>query len=160
MLKRPRSDNPRHRLRDVLIWVGGLALFAAVAVDALAMIGRQVRIPLIGSIEIVEAVVLFAAGAGLIIATLDAAHARVKLLLDRMPARWRQRSVRVHALAAAVLFAALLAGSSWIAADLWSGHERSELLGIPYRPLRIATVLTLGTLLLLSLIDLLRRGPK
>lgn len=148
------------RLRDGLVWIAGGALLAAVAVDSLAMIGRQIRIPLLGSIEIVEAVVLFAAGGGLIIATLDGAHARVNLLLERLPKDWRRRVLRVHALGAALLFAALLAGTVWIAADLWNGHEESELLRIPYRPLRIAAALTLGVLLVLSLLGLLRRSTK
>jgi TRAP-type C4-dicarboxylate transport system permease small subunit len=121
------------------------------------MIGRQIRFPLIGSIEIVEAVVLIAAGGGLIIATLDGAHARVNLLLERLPQISRERVLKLHAFAAALLFAALLAGTVWIAADLWSGHEESELLRIPYRPLRIAAALTVGVLLLLALRGLTRR---
>jgi len=144
------------RLRGLLVWLAGGALLVAVAVDSLAMIGRQIRFPLIGSIEIVEAVVLIAAGGGLIIATLDGAHARVNLLLERLPKRWRERVLRLHALAAALLFAALLAASVWIAADLWGGHEESELLRIPYRPLRIAAVLTVGVLFLLALRRLMR----
>ena len=150
----------QRRLRDLLVWIAGGALFVAVAVDALAMIGRQIRVPLIGSIEIVEAVVLFAACGGLIIATLDGTHARVRLLLDRMPRRWREACRRLHALAAVLLFSALLAGSVWIAVDLWNGHEESELLGIPYRPLRIFTALTLLTLLVLAGRDLFRRVAK
>ena len=59
----------------------------------------------------------------------------------------------VHAVFALVFYAGLLAGSAWIAADLWYGHEESELLRIPYRPLRIAVVLVLITLLL----DAMRR---
>src|SRR5690606_19101340 len=111
------------RLREALVWISGGALLVAVAVDTLAMIGRQIRVPLIGSIEIVQAVVLFAAAGGLIIAALDGAHARVNLLLERIPAAWRERLLRVHALAAALLFAALLAGTLIIAADLWNGYE-------------------------------------
>jgi TRAP-type transport system small permease protein len=148
------------RLRDLLVWIAGGALLVAVAVDSLAMVGRQIRVPLLGSIEIVEAVVLLAAGGGLIIATLDGIHARVNLLLDRMPRVWRERVFRFHALAAAVLFAALLAGTVWIAADLWYGHEESELLRIPYRPLRIAAALTLGVLLALSVTRLMRRSSE
>ena len=148
------------RLRGALAWISGGALLAAVAVDTLAMIGRQIRVPLIGSIEIVQAVVLLAAAGGLIIAALDGAHARVNLLLERMPAVWRERLIRVHSLAAALLFAALLAGTLIIAADLWNGYEESELLRIPYRPLRIATALSLAVLLLLSLLRLTRRRPK
>ncbi|HEX6996310.1 MAG TPA: TRAP transporter small permease subunit [Gammaproteobacteria bacterium] len=148
------------RLRDLLVWIAGGALLSAVAVDSLAMIGRQIRFPLLGSIEIVEAVVLFAAGGGLIIATLDGAHARVNLLLARLPEYWRQRVARVHALVAALLFAALLAGTVWIAADLWNGYEESELLRIPYKPLRIAAACTLGVLLVLSLVAVTRRSTK
>src|SRR5690606_15308337 len=96
------------RLRDLLVWIAGGALLVAVAADTLAMLGRQIRFPLVGSIEIVETVVLFAAGGGLIIATLDGAHARVNLLLERLPTHWRERVLKLHALAAALLCAALL----------------------------------------------------
>jgi TRAP-type C4-dicarboxylate transport system permease small subunit len=146
------------RARDVLVVIGGVALFVAVAVDVLAMIGRQIRVPLIGSIEIVEAAVLFAAAAGLIVATLDGIHARVNLLLERLPAAWRARVEKLHALAAALLHAALFAGTAWIAADLWAGHEESELLRIPYRPLRLAVAAALAALLVLSLRRLWRKA--
>lgn len=148
------------RLRDVLVWISGGALLAAVAVDALAMVGRQIQLPLIGSIEIVEAVVLFASGGALIIATLDGAHARVNLLLERMPAIWRARVERAHAFVAVLFFAALLVGSLWITVDLWGGQEESELLHIPYRPLRIATVISLAVLLVLSILRFRRRGAQ
>lgn len=148
------------RIRDLLVLISGGALLVAVAVDALAMIGRQIEVPFLGSIEIVEAVIVFAAGGGLIVATIDRAHARVNLLLERMPGVWRDRLRRLHSLAAALLFAALLAGTVWIAIDLWSGHEESELLHIPYRPLRIAAAVTLAVLLVLSVVGLLRRSEK
>jgi hypothetical protein len=45
----------------------------------------------------------------------------------------------------------LLVGSGWIAADLWNGHEESELLRIPYRPLRVAVAVTLVVLLVQAL---------
>lgn len=139
------------RLRIVLIWLAGGAMLVAVLVDTLAMIGRQIELPLIGSIELVQAAVLIAGSGALIVATLDAAHARVNLLLDRLSDRGRRWLERAHALSAALLFAALLTGSAWIAFDLWNGHEESELLHIPYRPLRIAIVLALFVLLLLAL---------
>jgi TRAP-type C4-dicarboxylate transport system permease small subunit len=144
-------------IRRCLIWVSGGGLLVAVAVDTLAMFGRQVQLPLIGSIEIVEAAVLFAASGALIIATLDSAHARVNLVIERLPASWRSPLERLHAFAGALLFAALLAGTIWIAADLWNGYEESELLRIPYRPLRIAVALSLAALLLLSIRRILGR---
>jgi TRAP-type C4-dicarboxylate transport system permease small subunit len=135
----------------VLIWLAGGALLVAMLVDTLAMIGRQIELPLIGSIELVQAAVLIAGSGALIVATLDATHARVNLLLDRLHERARRWFERVHALSAALLFTALLAGSVWIGFDLWNGHEESELLRIPYRPLRVAIVVALFVLLLLAL---------
>jgi TRAP-type C4-dicarboxylate transport system permease small subunit len=148
------------RLRTVLIWLAGGAMLVAVLVDTLAMIGRQIELPLIGSIELVQAAVLIAGSGALIVATLDAAHARVNLLLDRLPDRERRWLERAHALGAALLFAALLAGSAWIAFDLWNGHEESELLRIPYRPLRVAVVVALFVLLLLALGSARKSEPR
>ena len=142
------------------MWVAGGALLAAVVVDALAMIGRQIRVPLIGSIEIVEAVVLIAACGALILATLERAHARVNILLERLPPNWRTRFEKIHAVAAALLFAALLVGSFWIAVDLWGGHEESELLRIPYWPLRAIVVLALAGLLGLAIRGFWRRDAE
>jgi TRAP-type C4-dicarboxylate transport system permease small subunit len=148
------------RLKTVLIFVSGGALLVAMAVDTLAMIGRQIGLPLIGAIEIVQAAVLLAGSGALVVATLDAAHARVNLLLDRLPPRTRALLERGHGLAAALFFAALFAGSAWIAMDLWGGHEESELLRIPYRPLRVAVALTLLALLVLALARLRDRTSR
>jgi TRAP-type C4-dicarboxylate transport system permease small subunit len=148
------------QLKTALIWISGGALLIAMVVDTLAMLGRAFQLPLIGSIEIVQAVVLFAASGALIIATLDRAHARVSLLLNRLPAPWRQRFESFFSVAAAVLFAALLAGSVWIAADVWSGYEESEILRIPYRPLRLAVVLALIALVVLALLRLKSRDAR
>jgi TRAP-type C4-dicarboxylate transport system permease small subunit len=149
----------RTLLRNALVWAAGGALLVAMLVDTLAMIGRQIELPLIGSIELVQAAVLLAAGGALIVATLDRAHARVNLLLDRLAERPRRLIGRAHSLAAALLFAALLAGSAWIAIDLWNGHEESELLRIPYRPLHLAVVLAFVVLLLLALRRVWKPGP-
>lgn len=145
---------------NLLIWIAGGALLVAVLVDALAMVGRQINVPLIGSIEIVEAVVLVAACGGLIIATLERAHARVNILLERLPPDWRMWFRKLHAVAAALFFAALLVGSTWIAVDLWNGHEESELLRIPYWPLRAIVVLALAGLLWLAVRGLTDRDSS
>lgn len=147
-------------LRDLIVWISGGALLAAMAVDSLAMLGRQVRIPLLGSIEIVEAAIVVASAGALIIATLDGAHARVNLVLDRLSPRWKTRLEGLHGLAAAFVHASLVAGTVWIAHDLWSGHEESELLHIPYRPLRIVAVFTFAVLFWLAVKSLGRRGPR
>ena len=138
------------RARQMLVWFSGGALLVAMFADTLAMLGRALDIPLVGSIEVIQAVVLFAAGGALIIATLEDAHARVNLLLERLPPAWRARFGQIHAAAAVLLYAALLAGSVWIAMDLWGGYEESEILRIPYRPLRVTVVLALLTLLIIA----------
>jgi len=136
------------RLRDALVWVAGGALLAAMLVDTTSMLGRQLHRPLLGSIEIVQAAVLFGSAGALLLATLEHSHARVHLLLDRLPPAWQTALSRLHALFALLFYAGLFAGSAWLAMDLWNGHEESELLHIPYRPLRIAVVLVLVALLL------------
>jgi TRAP-type C4-dicarboxylate transport system permease small subunit len=70
-------------------------------------------------------------------ATLAGVHAVVHLLIDRLPLHARVWPVRTTQLISALYFIVLVAGGLWLTADMWSGHEQSELLGIPFRPLRI-----------------------
>jgi TRAP-type C4-dicarboxylate transport system permease small subunit len=144
-------------LRAALVWIGGGALLVAMVVDTTAMLGRQLHWPLLGAIEIVQAAVLFGSAGALVLASLEHSHARVHLLLDRLPPRWQAALLRFHQLMALVLFAGLLAGSAWLALDLWNGHEESELVRVPYLPLRIALVLALLFLLGLSVRRLFAR---
>ncbi len=139
--------------QELLVWVAGSALLLAMLVDTVAMLGRQVRWPLPGSIELVQAAVLFAACGGLVVATRAQAHARVHLLLERTTGRTRAALTLLNAVASALVHLALLAGSLWIAVDLWHAREESEIWHLPYRPLRIVAVLTAAWLLLLALRD-------
>lgn len=142
---------------SLLVWIAGGALLLAMLVDTLAMLGRAFSMPLLGSIEIVQAAILFGACGALVVAAREQAHARVHLLLDRASGEWRARLVRMHELASALMYGALLAGSAWLALDLWHGQEESELLRLPYRPLRIAAVLTLAWLTLHAVVAMLRK---
>jgi TRAP-type transport system small permease protein len=132
------------RLREAahrgLVLVGGGALLAAMAIDGIAVIGRHVGWPLLGSIEIIQAAVLVAGCAALLVATIAGVHARVHLIVDRLPAGLRNLFERGGVLAGALLFVALAVASAWIAADLWQGHEESEWLQVPYRPLRVLAI--------------------
>jgi len=140
--------------------MAGGALLVAMIVDTLAMLGRQLQVPLLGAIEMVQACVLLAASGALVVAAVDRAHARVRLVADRLPGPWQRRLERFYALAALSFYAALLAGSGWIAADLWHGHEESELLRIPYRPLRVVVALVLVVLLVQALVRLRGREAR
>lgn len=148
------------RFRACLVWCGGGALLLAMITDTLAMLGRALEWPLLGAIELVQASVLVAASGALIVAGVDAAHARVQLLLNRLPVATRDRFEQLHAVAAVVFYAALLVGSLLITVDLWLGHEESELLRIPYRPLRVVVAVVLVVLLGHALLRLrARRVP-
>jgi TRAP-type transport system small permease protein len=123
-----------------LFYVGAAGLLFAIGADAVAVLGRHLGIPLLGSIELMQAAILLASSAAIVLATVANKHAVVHLLIDRLPPRRRAVMERVHALLSAVFFAALAAGSLWIAYDLRDGHEQSELLRIPYAPLRIVSI--------------------
>ena len=139
-------STPPNAWQRALVIVGGAGLFVALGVDTFAMLGRHLRLPLLGSIEIVQAAVLVAACSALLVATISQVHARVHLLLDRASPRVRLALQRFHGFCALVLAMALALGSFWLTSDLWSGYEESELLHLPYRPLRLLTLGTLTTL--------------
>lgn len=117
-------------------WIGGLALVVATVVNTLAVIGRRTGLPLHGAIEIVQVCVLIAGGIALMLATGWDAHARIRLILDRIDERPRAIGLRICAALAGITFAALCVGSAWIASDLWRAHETSEILGLSWQPLR------------------------
>lgn len=142
----PVDDDPRkspapERPPGPLFIAGAVALLAAMTIDTLAVLGRHVGHALPGSIELVQAVMLVAASSALVGATLARKHAAVHLLVSRLPPRARSGLERVNALLCSLFFLALAAGSAWIAWDLRDGHEESEVLRIPYAPLRILGIM-------------------
>jgi TRAP-type transport system small permease protein len=146
--------------RRLLVVVGGAAMLLAVATDTLAVIGRHIGTPLLGSIEIVQATVLVTASAALVVATLDGRHAVVHLLVNRMGDAGKARVERAGRVLAALLFLAFLIGSAWIAIDMIGGHEESELLRIPYAPLRLVQLAALAAASVICLVQALRhRSP-
>jgi TRAP-type C4-dicarboxylate transport system permease small subunit len=148
-------DQEPPRRRSLIFIIGAAALLLAMAVDVLAVIGRHVGISLLGSIELVQAAMLLASSAALVAATLHRQHASVHLLIDRISARWRARVTIFNGMLSIIFFLALAAGSIWIAHDLWHAHEGSDLLGIPYAPLRIASIIAL-----ISVAALFARGLR
>ena len=141
-------------LRRIAVWTGGAALLAATIVDTLAVVGRNIGLPLVGSIELVQAAVLVSGVFGLIFATAGDDHARVRIVTDRLGRGWVDV---VGPLSMALFFAALLIGSVWLAADLWHGHERSELLGVSWRALRLIANLSLAACIVVALAAMFRR---
>lgn len=123
-----------------LFYLGGIALLFAMAVDTLAVLGRHIGIPFPGSIELVQAAILVASSAAILSATLANKHARVHLVMDRMKGKPLAVFKCIQAAVSALFFCALAAGSIWIFVDLWGGFEESEVLRIPFAPLRIVSI--------------------
>jgi TRAP-type C4-dicarboxylate transport system permease small subunit len=136
-----------NRLHNLLVWIGGIAMLAATATDCVAVVGRHVGLPLRGSIELMQALVLIIGAASVAVATLVSYHARVRLLIDRIAPAARTVADRFSDAATALFFAALLAGSVWLAIDLWNGHEVSETAGVPWRLMRLFANLCLAVCL-------------
>jgi TRAP-type C4-dicarboxylate transport system permease small subunit len=138
-----------------LFYLGAVALLFAMAADAIAVLGRHIGMPLLGSIELVQAAMLVASSAAIVSATMAEKHAVVHFLIDRLSPAVRATMYRIHSALSAVFFLALAAGSIWIAFDLRGSDEQSELLQIPYAPLRIISI---AAVLAVALVYLLRVG--
>ena len=146
-------------LRSLMIWTGGIALLGATAFDTVAVIGRQVGFAVHGTIELIQAAVLIAGSLALIAATAANNHARVRLLVNRLD-RSREWLERGSDLLTALFVLALLAGSGWLAIDLWGSHEVSEIAGVPWRWLRLFANLALAVVAALALLAFVRGGKR
>jgi TRAP-type C4-dicarboxylate transport system permease small subunit len=99
--------------------------------------GRWLHHPLHGALEIIQAAVLITACVSMLTATLASSHATVHLLLNRVRPPIRAVLTRCGSLISAVFFVGLTIASVWLTIEHWDGHEESELLHIPFRPLRL-----------------------
>lgn len=124
-----------------LVGCGGLLL--ATAADSIAVLGRHIGLPLLGAIEVVQAAIVLIAASSLVSVTLACGHAGVHILTERLKPALRRRLALFADIAAALTVVLLVIGSVMILADLWNGYERSELLHIPLRVLRLLMTLAL-----------------
>ena len=136
------------RRRGVLFYAGATGLLAMMLIETAAVIGRHIGVPVTGALEIAQASIVPAACAAMLIATLRGAHAAVHMLTDRMPQSIQQGVLRAGALLSASCFAALAAGSAWLAVEYWNSFEETEVLHIPFRPLRALVTLAAAWLAL------------
>jgi len=131
------AHGPLARLAYTL---GGIGLLGATAADSLAVAGRHSGLHLLGSIELVQAMVVLLSISAMLIATLTGNHASVHIVTERLSPHARAQWARVAALMGALAFLVLAAGSAWVAWDLWNGFEQTELLHIRLRWLRVAWI--------------------
>ncbi len=128
--------------RGPLFYVGSAGLLGMMVVEATAVIGRHIGVPVMGAIELVQAAIVPAACAAMLIATQRGAHAAVHMLTERLPASARGKIARAGSVLSALFFAAMCAGGTWLAIEYWDTFEKSEVLSLPFRPLRVLVALT------------------
>jgi len=142
------KQKPLRRSERWLFYLGALALLFAMAVDTISVVGRHIGVPLWGAIELVQAGILVASSAAILSATLAKKHAKVRILTDRLKAGPRIWLHRVQTAFCVLFFCALAVGGIWIFMDLRGGFEESEVLHIPYAPLRVLCIVAvLGAVL-------------
>ena len=146
--------------RGVLFYVGSAGLLSVMAIEAVAVAGRHLRTPLLGALEMAQAAIVPAACASMVIASLAGAHATVHLVTERLPERLRGWVARASALLAAVFFTALAVAAGWLTQEFWNSYEQTDVLQIPFRPLRVLITLSAGTLALIFLARALRGGRR
>ena len=132
-----------------VIGIGGVALFACMLIGTISVIARHWGLTIVGDIELEQAAIVLSASAALVCATHARRHARVHLLLNRLTPVYRTRLTDLSAVASSVFFALLTVGLGMITLELRNSHEESELLHIPYAPLRLialAATVTSATL--------------
>ena len=157
----PQRDDAPHGVtawvERVAFVIGSIGLLVAMFADALAVLGRHLGLPILGSIEIVQAGVVLLASAAMLGATLSGTHARVHLVVDRLSGTGKRRLLRWADALSGLVFAVFAFGSIWIAAELWGGHEHSELLHIPLRWLRVLWIVAAIAIAIVFFTNALRR---
>lgn len=137
----PPGEDAKGRQRyGVLFYLGAGGLLTAMVIEAIAVAGRQIGVPLLGALEIIQTSILIAASAAMLSATLADAHASVRLLVERLSPTLQRWLHRLALLISSLLFASLAVAAGWLTLDAWGDFEHSELLHIPYRPLRLIVV--------------------
>ncbi|KQS03762.1 hypothetical protein ASG11_05465 [Sphingomonas sp. Leaf357] len=147
-------EEPRSLLGRIVFVTGSVALLVAMSSDAIAVAGRHIGIPLLGSIEVVQAAASVTGASAIVGATLVGAHASIHIVTDRVaPPMRRLLSISANTLAA-LFFAILTLGCGWVAWDLHAGQEQSELLALPILPLRIFATAAFGAAAAIFLVRL------
>ena len=154
------ADNGAALVPAWLVAVGGIPLLAAMLFEFLAVVGRNTGFAFHASIELVQAAVLLSSSTAIVIATMTRSHAKVRILLNRARGLTAILLRGLNAAGGVVFFASLTIGSAWIVYDVWDAYENSELIHIPYVPLRLfaaVCMLVTAVLYLHRLVGVFRR---
>jgi TRAP-type C4-dicarboxylate transport system permease small subunit len=146
--------------RGPLFYVGAIGLLSVMVIESIAVVGRHARMPLLGALEMAQAAIAPAACASMIIASLAGTHAVVHLVSERLPEHWRAHTARVCALLSAIFFSSLCIGAGWLLGDYWNSFEETDVLHIPFRPLRVLVTISAGALALIFFARAVRGGRR
>ncbi|GAB1256387.1 hypothetical protein NBRC116494_08890 [Aurantivibrio plasticivorans] len=142
-MQEPTNSTTQFRTMTAIKLAGAITLALTMLLVSASAIGRHFGLPLPGTVEIVEALILVTAAAGILSTTIERAHASAKLITELLPPSTR-RFVEVLGLILGIIFCAgLVIGNTWLIYDVWGLQEASHLLGIPIVPLRILFVAAL-----------------
>lgn len=139
------SDEPPSKLGP-LFYIGAGGLLTAMTVEAISVTGRALSSPLLGALEIIQTAILLTASAAMLSATLGKSHATVHLVTDRLPPGPKLWLQRFASFLSALFFLGLAAGALWLTIEYWNAQEESELLRIPFRPLRVIAFLSVAAI--------------
>lgn len=154
----PGSAAKKETETGFLFWVGAGGLMVAMVVEGVAVVGRHIGLPVHGSIELVQVCVLLTASAAMLSATLNRGHAVVHLLTSRLSPAGRAALERLSDLLSGLFFAVMAAGCVWLLYDLWDGHEQTEVLGLPFKPLRFVALSAVAAMAAVFLARAVRSG--
>lgn len=121
----------------VLLIAGSVGLIGSMLTDTFAVIGRHTGIPVLGSIEVMQAFIVVGAASGIAYASMSATHAAVDLVFHKLPPWAQNVAHRVGALLGFLFVAALVTGSAWIVWEYRDAQEMTEILRIPVQYLRL-----------------------
>jgi TRAP-type C4-dicarboxylate transport system permease small subunit len=138
------TSPPRGVIGRIAFAVGACGLLGAMGADFASVVARHIGHPIAGAVELAQAAEVLSAASAVVGATLAGGHAAVHLVTDRLRPRTRAVLTRLADVLGAISFALVCAGGLWVLHDTIGGHEASDLLGIPFAPLRIAWALGTG----------------
>ncbi len=117
--------------------IGAFGLIAIMLAVSISVAGRHLGIPVPGSVEIAELLIILVAASSYIYTSINNKHASASFFVDHVSIEVRKYLARLQTLFAIILGAGLSVGNFWLIVDVWSLDEASFLLGIPIVPFRI-----------------------
>lgn len=137
----PSAESSSNSLQNASLKVvetlGIVALAAMIVLITVSVIGRHIKIPVPGSVEIVEMLIVIVASTGILFSTVHKSHAAAKLFVERLPKNIANVFERIGYFIGAFLMVIITLGSLGLLFDVWSLHEETHLLKIPIVPFRL-----------------------